>query len=181
MLLPIFPILVTTSLLTLFFASFDLLLSLTSVLLLDKVFLLLLLSSDDAILSVGSAIEKLASLVESGDVVDGFVVMLLSDALLKSIGRLKRLVRRADENLSNWPSPRNSSCSIFCLSLSPLDSLVAFILLKFNCFRVTGGVSTLSESISILLFVSLKYGRRTRLGTFGWLLSDDKGSESGRI
>lgn len=60
---------------------------------------------------VGGKLGKLMSLIESGDVVAAFVA-LSSVALLKSIGRLNLRVRRADENLSNCPSPR-TSCSNF--------------------------------------------------------------------
>lgn len=59
-----------------------------------------MLCSVDASTFEGVRIGKLASLIESGEVVAAFVA-LSSVALLKSIGRLNRLVLRADENLSN--------------------------------------------------------------------------------
>lgn len=97
MLLPIFPIRDTTSELTLFFDSLLWMVSAdfeSDFFVGDKSFS----TSDDASTArIGKLIE---SLIESGDVVVALVA-LSSVALLKSIGRLNRRVRRADENLSN--------------------------------------------------------------------------------
>jgi hypothetical protein len=95
MLFPILPMRDTTSLLALFFTALLLLASFG-----DKSSFV----DDDRVFSslfVGTIIEKLASLIESGEVVAAFVLLVSSVALLKSIGRLNLLVRRADENLSN--------------------------------------------------------------------------------
>lgn len=65
----------------------------------DKVFSALASSGEASTFDV-VRIGKLRSLMESGEVVAALVA-LSSVALLKSIGRLNLLVRRAEENLSN--------------------------------------------------------------------------------
>lgn len=94
---------------------------------------------------------------------------VVSLPLLMSTGRLKRRVRRVSENRSNWPSP-STSCSVWpfgCAAVLASDSelLVSWILRqelaeltvwsrsRLKLFRIEGGVSMLSESISILLLV----------------------------
>lgn len=116
MLLPIFPMRDTTSLLTLFFDSLLWAVSgdfASDFFVGDGSFSALASSGDASRFKIG----KLASLMESGDVVAAFVT-LSSVALLRSIGRLKRLVRRADEKRSNCPSPRISCSSFVCSFLS---------------------------------------------------------------
>lgn len=102
MLLPIFPIRDTTSLLTLFLDSFVLRASgdFTSgdFFVGDEIFSTI--SSDGSSAADAESIGKLKSLIESGEVVVAFVV-LSSVALLKSIGRLNLRVLLADENRSN--------------------------------------------------------------------------------
>ena len=93
----------TTSLLVLFFDSFVGSISgifKSNFLVGDGIFSILVFSSIEASTFGNVRIGKLASLIESGEVVVAFVA-LSSVALLKSIGRLNLRVRLADENRSN--------------------------------------------------------------------------------
>lgn len=124
-LFPILPIRDTTSLLTLFFDSFVLGISgsfNSNLVVGDKSFSILVSSGEISTFD-DVRIGKLASLIESGEVVVAFVT-LSSVALLKSIGRLNLRVRRADENRSNCPSPRTSCSTLVISFLSPTSSVL---------------------------------------------------------